>query len=183
MNWFDNYFFGILHGLAGKSAPGDFLIIFFGDYFLYVCLIIFVYFAWRNRQQQPKLYGLAIVSALIARFGVAEGIRLFYHRLRPFLALHTTHLLSDYAYSFPSGHTIFMFALAAYTFYFNKKLSYFLLASGLVIGLARVAGGVHYPTDIFGGIVFGILTSLAVRAIVKLTNLGPIGYSSGFRRA
>jgi len=165
MNWFDDYFFGILHGLAGKSTGGDFLIIFFGDYFLYICVAIFAYFGWHTynkNESSLKLYGIALAGALIARFGVAEAIRLFYHRLRPFLALNTTHLFTDYAYSFPSGHTIFMFALAMATWYFNKKLSYFLFASGLLIGLARVAGGVHYPTDIIGGIILGILSGITI---------------------
>lgn len=170
MNIFDDYLFGILHGLAGKSAIGDFLIIFFGDYFLYVCLIIFGLFAWsvyRKNKDALRLCGVAIASALIARFGVADLIRLFYHRLRPFLVLNISHLFSDYAYSFPSGHTIFMFALAMATWYFNKKLAYFLFAAGLLMGLSRVAGGVHYPTDILGGIVLGTLTSAIIHLLLR----------------
>jgi len=169
MNWFDDYFFALLHGLAQKSAVGDLLIIFFGDYFLYVCLAIVAFFAWRDRKR-IRLYGLAVISALIARFAVCEIIRLFYHRLRPFIALGITHLFTDYAYSFPSGHTIFMFALATAIYYFNKKLSYFLFASGLLIGLARVAGGVHYPSDVLGGILLGILTGITIHLLSAKSN-------------
>lgn len=185
MNWFDGYFFSILYGLAGKSATGDFLIVFFGKYFFYVCLAVFAYFGWRAWRRRAKsaspeqsegqrgfealkVYGIAIIGAIVARFGVAEIIRLFYHRARPFLALSLPHLLNDQAYSFPSGHTIFMFALATAAYYINKKLSFFLFASGLVIGLARVAGGVHYPTDILGGAVLGILTGSSINFIFKL---------------
>jgi undecaprenyl-diphosphatase len=60
-----------------------------------------------------------------------------------------------------------MFALATATYYFNKKLAYFLFASGLVIGLARVAGGVHYPSDVLGGIFLGILTVFIINFVLK----------------
>jgi undecaprenyl-diphosphatase len=39
----------------------------------------------------------------------------------------------------------------------NKRLAYFLYTAGLIVGIARVAGGVHYPSDILGGIILGII--------------------------
>ena len=102
------------------------------------------------------------MAALVARFGIAEAIRLFYHESRPFTALGISHLINDSTYSFPSGHTIFLFALGAATNFFNKKLAYFIYASALLIGFARVAGGVHYPSDIVGGIVLGAATGVCV---------------------
>jgi membrane-associated phospholipid phosphatase len=46
--------------------------------------------------------------------------------------------------------------------YVNKKLAYCIYALGVIIGLARVAGGVHYPSDIVGGAVLGICTGYIV---------------------
>ena len=167
----DQSLFWGIYNLAGKSAGWDFLIVFFGEYFFYIVLAVFAYFAYcahkRGGAAQIKLYGWAIISAPIARFGVAEIIRLFYYRLRPYAELSLPHLIADSAYSFPSGHTIFMFALATTTYFFNKKLAYFLFAAGILIGLARVAGAVHYPSDILGGAVLGILTALVLRAMFK----------------
>jgi undecaprenyl-diphosphatase len=113
------------------------------------------------------------VSAIVARFGLASLIRLFYHRPRPFLALSLPHLITDNASSFPSGHTIFLFALATATYFFNKKLSFFLCISGAVIGLARVAGGVHYPSDILGGAMLGALTGVIVYKLSHTYMLKP----------
>ena len=100
----------------------------------------------------------ALITSGVA-YGVVQIVRLFYHRLRPFVAFHIPHLLTDTAYSFPSAHTAVLFALATATYFFNKKLSYVIFAAGVVVGVARIMGGVHYPTDILGGIILGIATS------------------------
>jgi undecaprenyl-diphosphatase len=161
----DNFFFFAIYKLSGISRWIDSVIIFFGEYFLYIAILVFAYFIYRTYKQGKikllRFYLLAIFSALVARFGVASIIRFFYHRPRPFVALFLSqHLINDTAYSFPSGHAIFIFALATVTYFFNKKLAYFLYISGLLIGLARIAGGVHYPSDILGGIALGIVVGV-----------------------
>jgi undecaprenyl-diphosphatase len=161
----DNFFFFAIYKLSDISRWIDLVIIFFGEYFLYIAILVFIYFAYRiykkGKIKLLRLYVLAVFSALVARFGVASIIRFFYHMPRPFVALSLPqHLINDTAYSFPSGHTIFIFALATVTYFFNKKLAYFLYVSGFLIGLARIAGGVHYPSDILGGIVLGVIVGV-----------------------
>lgn len=165
-----------IHSLAGRSTLLDAVIVFFATYLIYVVIVgmvCLVAHAWYMRKREKSLgYLVALAAAVAARFVVASGIRISYERPRPFLALGISHLLTDSAYSFPSGHTIFMFALATVTYRYNKTLSWLLAATGLLIGLARVAGGVHYPSDILGGIVLGILIGLVVSVLhVRLTSL------------
>lgn len=171
MNSIDSAVFYFFYGLAGKSQAGDFLIIFFGEYFLYVALAVFGFFCWRDCRRKgigaAKIYIIAGVLAFIARFGIAEIIRFFYHRVRPYAALGIPHILTDTAYSFPSGHTIFMFALATAAYFFNKKLAVFLYVSGILIAAARVSGGVHYPSDILAGAVIGTAFSALIFVIFK----------------
>lgn len=163
--------FYALHSLAGLSIWGDALIVFFARWYFYIVLAVFVYAAWqgyRGIASNLYNYAVALIAALIARFGVAEIIRYFYHHDRPYVAIAgLPHLLTDNAYSFPSGHTIFLFALGAVSHFFNKKLAYFLYVSGLVIGLARVAAGVHYPSDIVGGIIIGAATGVCVYLLAE----------------
>ena len=166
MNTIDLSLFFALYNLAGHSKTADFFIVFLAEYFIYITLFIYAFIIYRTYRFKPKIetapYFAAIFSALVARFGVGSLIRFFYHHPRPFITLSLAHLINDNTYSFPSGHTIFMFGLATATYFFNKKLAYFLYASGLAIGLARIAGGVHYPSDILGGIMIGVLTGYAV---------------------
>ncbi len=158
--------FYTIFNLSGHSVWLDWLIILVGEYLLYLLLLVVAYCIYQDfRACHPRKvydYCIALTAALIARFGVAEVIRLFYHRPRPYLALHLPHLLSDTAYSFPSGHTIFLFALATSMLFVNKKLARWLYVAGIAIGLARVAAGVHYPSDIIGGMILGILTGYLV---------------------
>ncbi|MDR3572159.1 MAG: phosphatase PAP2 family protein [Candidatus Pacebacteria bacterium] len=154
--------FYALHSLAGQSGWLDALIVFFGEYVLYILLALLAYLilraAFMGDMKKAYAYCGSAFGALLARFGVEPFIHLFYQRERPFLALHVSHLLTDTTYSFPSGHTIFLFALATGMYFVHKPLGYLFFAAGLLVGLARVISGVHYPTDILGGIVLGTCT-------------------------
>jgi undecaprenyl-diphosphatase len=114
-----------------------------------------------------KQHGYIMVSLFFA-IVFFEILKRRTMQLRPFIALNLPqHVLADHSYAFPSGHTTLVFTLATATYFFNKKLAYFLYASGLIIGLARIAGGVHYPSDIVGGIILGILIGFIVYKLWK----------------
>lgn len=163
MQQLDLSVFYFLHGFAGQSTFLDWAIIIIGEYSLYGYIVLIGYLMYRlyytKRLQEIVLYILVFVSAFIARFVVAELIRLFYHHLRPFVALHFIPLLGhETSYSFPSGHTIFFFSVATALLFVNKRLAYATYLLGFVVGIARVVAGVHYPSDIVGGIVLGVLS-------------------------
>ena len=61
-------------------------------------------------------------------------------------------------HSFPSGHTAVSFAAVAALFFSGeKKLWKISLVAAVLIAFSRLYLYVHYPTDILGGIVVGIL--------------------------
>lgn len=99
---------------------------------------------------------------------VAKSIKFFYNRERPFEALSfdpLIHKLSDG--SFPSGHAAFFFALGFGIWQVNKKWGGILIGAALVNGIARIFVGVHYPSDIAGGLLIGLLVSVAVSSVFK----------------
>ncbi len=162
----DQSLFNALYQLSGQSLLGDWLIVFLGKYLLYVLLAVVAAFAvreWLRGGERVNLYyyAVALLGALIARFGVAEFVRYWYPHERPFVALGLPTLITDHASSFPSGHTIFIFALATGLFFVHRKLAYGLYAAGVLVGLARIAAGVHWPSDIVGGAVLGIMCGTA----------------------
>lgn len=161
--------FYALHNLAGQSAFGDMLIIFFAKYYIFILFGIMLGFIYKDYYLSPRRKFLFGVTAVLLTMGgsyvLAQVIHYFYHHLRPLFALPIQHLLNESSYSFPSSHTIIIFSMATAALSYSKRLAYFLYASGLVVGVARVMAGVHYPMDILGGIILGVLVGVLVRAL------------------
>ena len=81
--------------------------------------------------------------------------------------------------SFPSGHSATSFAAAAVLTSFAPRAAplWFLLA--LAIGFSRVYVGVHYPLDIVGGAVLGVLVAIALRRLVGVRRRSPREMQAG----
>ncbi len=77
------------------------------------------------------------------------------------------HLYKVYDWSFPSGHAWQSLTMWGGLALEVKKRWFYLLALVLIIGtcLSRPYLGVHFVRDIIGGLVFGVLTLLAVRRL------------------
>ncbi len=60
-----------------------------------------------------------------------------------------------------------VFAMAMAIYFYNRAWGIGLMAAGVIIGAARVAGGVHYPSDIIGGVIVGLLTGLLVHYVIE----------------
>ncbi len=67
-----------------------------------------------------------------------------------------------HSYSFPSGHTVSAMAVAFTIFLQHRKFGLVTLVFAFLMGLSRLYVGVHFPTDVFGGIIVGALIALAV---------------------
>jgi undecaprenyl-diphosphatase len=107
----------------------------------------------------------ALISAGLGWF-MAEVIKNAVQSPRPFEAIDgINNLFPEVGYAFPSQHATFFTALAFAIYLQHKKAGYFFLFLALAIGVARVVAGVHYPIDILGGIVLGILVAYIVHHI------------------
>ncbi len=70
-------------------------------------------------------------------------------------------------FSFPSGHSVSSFSAATALTMFDKRIGYpaFILAS--LIAFSRMYLYVHFPTDILGGLVLGIVFAVVSNFIVN----------------
>ncbi len=70
--------------------------------------------------------------------------------------------------SFPSGHAAVGFACAAVLARAAPRLALPLYALAVLVAWSRVYVGVHYPLDVFGGAVLGVLIGQVIRALPSL---------------
>lgn len=109
-----------------------------------------------------SLLSLALVAILNN-----EIIKAIVQRPRPFTYVDIELLITaPGGYSFPSGHTSSSFAAATAVFLKNKKLGAVLLVCAALIGFSRMYFFVHFPSDVFVGMIEGILTAVAVTLLL-----------------
>lgn len=76
--------------------------------------------------------------------------------------------------AFPSGHVCLAFATAAALamIFPRGRIAFFALAA--LVGLERVMEGAHYPSDVVGGAIVGVLAAWVAAAIAR-RGWGPSG--------
>ena len=78
-------------------------------------------------------------------------------------------------YSFPSGHTLVSFEGAFSVWRHNRRWGIMALAAAAAIAFSRMYLFVHFPTDILGGMVLGIVNGWAAEKMVsRLTDDKPL---------
>lgn len=165
--------FRILNSLAGASKFFDFMVVFFATYapFFVAATIVVMILAERNWRKRVYEIAFVALTLLLSRGFIAETIRFFYNRPRPFVVLEgVTQLIQKSAAepAFPSGHATFFFAFVAayYILGHRRGWGHVLFAGTVLMGIARVIAGVHYPLDILGGAFIGWLSAYLVLKIL-----------------
>ena len=160
----------VLNNLAGKSWIFDTLIIFLASYLQYLLVAAFLlllFFSAYSRGHTRYLFWVTAVSVIVARLGITEIIRFFYHRPRPFLVYQLHPLIAEHEWSFPSGHAAFFFAMATAIYLCNKKWGVGFFIAAILMNISRIVAGVHYPSDILGGMIIGILVAYVIFFIAE----------------
>jgi len=130
------------------------------EYLIYIVPIALLWL-WFFSQKSKKVAMRALASAVVAWVVLARTVGLWVHRDRPFDVGGVRELLFHRPdYSFPSDHATVFFAVAA-SFYFsgNKKLAYVFFGMAMVNSIFRVATGLHWPSDVIVGAVFGVVSA------------------------
>ncbi len=105
---------------------------------------------------------LAAVLATPTAFALVWVASRITYSSRPFVVNNFTPMIPHAANNgFPSDHTTFCMFFASLAFYNNKKLGIAGFTLTLLVGLSRVAAGVHSISDVIGGIVIGFVAATA----------------------
>lgn len=139
------------------------LIIFAARYLIYFSLLSIPYL-WMRRERHDLI---RIVVSVVVAFALSEGLNFLFPVPRPFVAQNFTPLvgvsLSEYYASFPSGHATFLAALGTAVFFTEKLPGVLISILSILVGVGRVMTGVHYPVDILGGFLIGVVVAGLVK--------------------
>lgn len=128
-------------------------------------LLIGLFYIYRLQAFKPLtafLITVTLSDALAYRV-----IKAIVHRPRPFenpeVSAWLRHVGDAHGWSFPSSHAANCFAAAGVlTWYFASGRNLFYIFA-LLVALSRIFLGVHYPSDVVGGAVLGILVGFFVK--------------------
>lgn len=136
-----------------------------GDGYLYPLLGVMILFLdWQ--------IGLKVVLTGLLAFAIElplyKLIKAKTSRLRPFEALPRINNLihAPDRYSFPSGHTAAAFIMALVIGGGFSFLLIPMLFWASLVGLSRIYLGVHFPTDVLVGMIWGIISATLASQII-----------------
>lgn len=167
-----------IYSFAHQSIFLDNLIVFIAGNFGYLIILFAMIFLLFHhdviRAKDPmdvflrkwKEISLVFFAGIFA-WVLATILKMFINTPRPFLKFSDVQPLFFHGGmdSFPSGHATFFSALAISLFFSHKKIGILFMVFTLLIGLARVASGVHFPVDILAGFVIGSLVAFLVKTL------------------
>jgi membrane-associated phospholipid phosphatase len=141
-------------------------------YWALLLIILWIYGVYIKNNEYKKI-ALSIFFTIVTVFIFYTIINLGIHKWRPgameisgAIAPLIPHPVDN---SFPSGHALFTAALLFWIFKYYHRNSLLILTAIIwsITLSARVIGGVHYPGDILGWLLFGLIGAYLLRSIVS----------------
>ena len=130
--------------------------------------------------------------AAMALFSMGVGavicnlaLKPYFARVRPYDAYESLTCLigPQWDYSFPSGHTCNAFCSAfVYLKTLDKPYGVVTVILAALLAFSRLYVGVHYPSDILGGLVVALIASVVILVLFGGNAPSPAGKAAGRSR-
>ncbi|MDE2385260.1 MAG: phosphatase PAP2 family protein [Alphaproteobacteria bacterium] len=159
-----------INNLSGAGGAMDLAMVAVTTYAVPV-LILLVVAQWWLGQPRPLARHACIAAgaSFLLGLGLAQVILLFVHRLRPYDA-GVSHLIIEKTadWSFPSDHAIASTSIV-FAWALNGMRRWLALFGALaaVICFSRIYVGMHYASDVLGGMGVALVAALLVKAVYK----------------
>ena len=142
------------------------IIIFCAAYLIYIaCIYVFLRIVLLHKKEDRITNLLAVFASAVASWTLGHFLKDLFAHARPDLTVALIVPIDPY--SFPSGHSSFMFALAFAMYLLDKHAGKIILVLATAVGIARVLAGVHYWYDIVGGMALGAFVAYVIVRVIK----------------
>jgi len=168
-----------INGLA-KSAPAwfDRVMAFVGEYGILLGMVLVVLWCWWSVRRRGTAEDAVTAVSGIVWAPLAAGIALlinipirgFVERQRPFHEHAGLEVLvsGKNDFSFVSDHATVAMALAVGLFVAHRTFGAVAIGLALLEGFCRVYLGLHYPTDVVGGLALGTAVALLLSPLATM---------------
>ena len=146
-----------------SSSTGRALIGFCARWVIYL-FVPFILVARISKAMQHAVIEAAWTAGLA--FAASTVLATLIGRVRPYLAVAGVQAIvppNIQAGSFPSSHTAVAIGIATALSFYNVPLGVAAFLMAILVAFGRVAAGMHYPTDVLGGAVVGVVAFMVVR--------------------
>ncbi len=116
-----------------------------------------IYLGVKQGKKGRIALGLILITLLFTDQISSFVLKPWVGRVRPCHVLENIRLLVNCGgkFSFPSSHATNMAGFAVILTFFYRRYWYFFWGMALLIGFSRIYVGVHYPGDVFFGLLIG----------------------------
>jgi undecaprenyl-diphosphatase len=163
------HLFQLLNGWAGRSDRIDDVMEFAATWLIYGVFLAGATLVVRVLRRGRWADALAVGVTLALAFLESLLVQRMSHEVRPFQT-HPVHQLIAHAAgaSLPSDHATAAFTIAfAALAFLDRRWGWAVFGAAVLIGLARVWAGLHYPGDILAAAIIAGLATLEVKVAVR----------------
>ena len=131
-------------------------------------ILLALFFSWILKKDKINEIAILCLFAYCLTIAFTMVSKTFYPSTRPFIALEGVRLVvhDNGFYSFPSGHFAISSAIVSVILLKAENHKHELLLLSilylLILAFVVIYGGVHYPIDVIGGGIIGVVAAVIV---------------------